>query len=128
MRIEAQGKYLQKIIEEQEKLGGVLKASETLPLPEDNNLEPSQLDTPAEALPAQSSPRKKQRTDDALADGGTSSSAQPRADEKSSFANQWDGDLCGNNAGFGLDTDFKEREGGVLQKPPLELGSSCCSE
>lgn len=110
MRIEAQGKYLQKIIEEQQKLGGVLKASELLPLAEDNETEPSKLDTPVEASAGQSSPRKKQKTDDGLPDGGTSSPVPPKADEKNDFAGQWDRDLSD----------------GVV--PPLELGPLCDSK
>ncbi|PON90413.1 Octamer-binding transcription factor [Trema orientale] len=130
MRIEAQGKYLQKIIEEQQKLGGALKASELLPSTEDKKQE-LQLDTPAEASADQSSPRKKQKTDDGLPDSGNSSASVPRADQKNDFVNQWDQDLYGNDAGFGFDleSEFKEREeGGVAQKAPIELGSLCDSK
>ncbi|XP_024031141.1 myb family transcription factor PHL7 isoform X2 [Morus notabilis] len=131
MRIEAQGKYLQKIIEEQQKLGGVLKASELLPLAEDDKTEPSQSDTPADASAGESSPRKKQKTDDGLPDGGTSSAPLPKADQKNEFVGQWDRDLYGNEAGFGFDleTESKEREdGGRVQKVSLELGPLCDSK
>lgn len=130
MRIEAQGKYLQKIIEEQQKLGGALKASELLPSTEDNKQE-HQSDTPAETSAGQSSPRKKQKTDAGLPDGGTSSAAVPRADQKNDFVNQWDKELYGNDAGFrfDLESELKEREEGVgTQKAPLELGPLCDSK
>ncbi|KAL5546919.1 hypothetical protein UlMin_006606 [Ulmus minor] len=125
MRIEAQGKYLQKIIEEQQKLGGVLKASELVPLPEDNKQESSQLETPAEASAGQSSPRKKQRTDNGLPNVGTSSTAAPKGDEKNDLVGQWDGNIYENDAGFrfDLETEFKERDSGdAMEKSPLELG------
>ena len=112
MRIEAQGKYLQKIIEEQEKLGGVLKASE----PETSNTWES---TDHHSVASQSSPRKKQKTDDVAPDCVTRSSTEPPSTvEKTGFMDQWDRGL------FGLDSGarFKERDGdGSVQNPPLEL-------
>lgn len=71
MRIEAQGKYLQKIIEEQQKLGNTLRASETQPSSKDEQdhvqSEPSGDDVSAETQ----SPLKKQRVDDGSKNGIT---------------------------------------------------------
>jgi hypothetical protein len=64
MRIEAQGKYLQKIIEEQQKLGSTLAALETLPLPHDkHNHTQSELSGFSDALAGTFSPLKKHRID-----------------------------------------------------------------
>lgn len=64
MRIEAQGKYLQKIIEEQQKLSDALKVSETSSQPADDNQNLSPLETPPDQCTGLSSPKKKQRLDD----------------------------------------------------------------
>ncbi|XP_022935218.1 myb family transcription factor PHL7-like [Cucurbita moschata] len=64
MRIEAQAKYLQKIIEEQHKLGGELKDSKVLPSgEEDNKQKTCQSESYGDASAGPSSPRKKQRVD-----------------------------------------------------------------
>lgn len=52
MRIEAQGKYLEKIIEEQQKLGGTVKASNAVTSADDKG-KPSQSEPPPDA-PAES--------------------------------------------------------------------------
>ncbi|ONH94579.1 hypothetical protein PRUPE_7G023300 [Prunus persica] len=129
MRIEAQGKYLQKIIEEQEKLGGVLKGSDALPSAEDKQ-KPSQLETAGDASATPSSPRKKQRVDDGLPDGCTTSNVPPKADQKNEFVGQWDRDLYGSDGGFGfnLQREFKERDGDAAQKAPMELDPLCGSK
>ncbi|XP_052174999.1 myb family transcription factor PHL7-like isoform X2 [Diospyros lotus] len=71
MRIEAQGKYLQKIIEEQQKLSGALKASEAQPLLDDKQQPPPNAST------SSLSPRKKQKVDGGLAEGGAPALRQP---------------------------------------------------
>lgn len=115
MRIEAQGKYLQKIIEEQQKIGGALKASEAVPSVDDKD-KPSQLKPmePPEASTGPLSPRKKQKVGDA-----------PKPDPKHGFINQWDGDMYGNDGvfGFNLEMEFKGQEegGGSEQRAGLEL-------
>lgn len=128
MRIEAQGKYLQKIIEEQQKLGGALKASETLPLDEEDKQKPSESEPPGDASAGPSSPRKKQKVDDVLTDGFTTS-VPTKSDQKNDFVGQWDRDFYGSDAGFGLDlgTEFKEGDG-VAQRAALELGPLCGSK
>lgn len=123
MRIEAQGKYLQKIIEEQQKLGGALKASETSPL--DDDKQKSYHSEPlGDDSAGPSSPQKKQKVDDGLTDD-LASSTTPKRDQKNEFVSHWDRDLYGSDAGFGFDlgTEFKEGEAGVAQRSPLELGS-----
>jgi hypothetical protein len=129
MRIEAQGKYLQKIIEEQQKLGGALKASETLPLDEEDKQKPSESEPPGDASAGPSSPRKKQKVDDVLTDGFAPSSVPTKSDQKNDFVGQWDRDFYGSDAGFGLDlgTEFKEGDG-VAQRAALELGPLCGSK
>lgn len=62
MRIEAQAKYLQKIIEEQQKLGGESKDSDVLPSTEDNKQKTCQSES-YDVSAGPSSPRKKQRVD-----------------------------------------------------------------
>lgn len=122
MRIEAQGKYLQKIIEEQQKLGGALRASETLPLDDDKQKQ-SRSDTPGGDSAGPSSPRKKQKVDDGLKDG-FDSSVTPKSDQKRELVGPWDRDFYGSDAGFGLDlgTEFKEGEDAVVERAaPLEL-------
>ncbi|XP_022154269.1 myb family transcription factor PHL7-like isoform X2 [Momordica charantia] len=63
MRIEAQAKYLQKIIEEQQKLGGESKDTEVLPPAEDNKQKTCQSESYGDVSAGPSSPRKKQRVD-----------------------------------------------------------------
>ncbi|XP_008443160.1 myb family transcription factor PHL7-like isoform X2 [Cucumis melo] len=63
MRIEAQAKYLQKIIEEQQKLGGESKDSEVVPSAEDNKQKTCQSESYGDVSAGPSSPRKKQRID-----------------------------------------------------------------
>uniref|UniRef100_A0A2N9FML3 MYB-CC type transcription factor LHEQLE-containing domain-containing protein n=1 Tax=Fagus sylvatica TaxID=28930 RepID=A0A2N9FML3_FAGSY len=130
MRIEAQGKYLQKIIEEQQKLGGALKASETSPLDEAKQ-KPSESEPHGDGSASSFSPRKKQKVEDGLKDGFTTSSVPPKSDQKNDFDGQWDRDLYGSDAGFGLDleTEFKEGEDGdIAQRAPLEVGPMCDSK
>ncbi|RXH76912.1 hypothetical protein DVH24_019800 [Malus domestica] len=129
MRIEAQGKYLQKIIEEQQKLGGALKASDALPSAEDKQ-KPAQFETKGDAFATPSSPHKKQRVDDGLPDSCATSNLPLKADQKNEFVGQWDRDLYGSDGGygFGLQTEFKERDGGAEQKSPMELDALCGSK
>ncbi|XP_048446034.1 myb family transcription factor PHL7 [Pyrus x bretschneideri] len=129
MRIEAQGKYLQKIIEEQQKLGGALKASDALPSAEDKQ-KPAQFETKVDALATPSSPHKKQRVDDPLPDSYATSNLPLKADQKNEFVGQWDRDLYGSDGGygFGLQTEFKETDGGAEQKSPMELDALCGSK
>lgn len=111
MRIEAQGKYLQKIIEEQQKLGGVLKASDPTPSAENKTQEVSQLETLADASVGPSSPQKKQRLDDGLPDGSTQSPVQPKADQNNNFAGQWDrDDMYETGTGFELNPERVKRK------------------
>ncbi|KAF3443100.1 hypothetical protein FNV43_RR17021 [Rhamnella rubrinervis] len=114
MRIEAQGKYLQKIIEEQQKLGGALKASEVTTSAENKTQELSQLETPADASVGPSSPQKKQRIDDdggAKPDGGTQSPAQSKADQNNNFSGQWDrDDMYETDTGLELNPERAKRK------------------
>lgn len=111
MRIEAQGKYLQKIIEEQQKLGGVLKASESIPSAEDKKQELSESEIPADTSAGpSSSPGKGRRTDDGLPDGCTLSPVQPKADLENRLVGQWDQDLYENDALFGLNSERVKRK------------------
>lgn len=111
MRIEAQGKYLQKIIEEQQKLGGALKASETSPSDEAKQ-KPSESEPTGDGSAGPSSLRKKQRVDEGPTDGFMISAVLPKSDQKNDFVGQWDRNLYGSDAGFGLDleTEFKGGE------------------
>jgi len=115
MRIEAQGKYLQKIIEEQQKLGSVLKGSEVIPLAEGKEEEkenPSDSQPGSEASEGPSSPRKKPRLDDTSTSKVDPTSGPSENNQKPAFIDQWNHSLYGSTAGFGLDleTEFKEQE------------------
>ncbi|RVX05052.1 Myb family transcription factor PHL7 [Vitis vinifera] len=144
MRIEAQGKYLQKIIEEQQKLGGALKASEAVPLVDDKQ-NPSQSKPLPDASIGSSSPRKKQKVDDGMThdcnppldppkpDHGCNPPLNPpKPDPKHGFIDRWDRDMYGNDGvfGFNLEIEFKEQEdGGSEQRAaPLELEPMCGSK
>lgn len=111
MRIEAQGKYLQKIIEEQQKLGGALKSSETSPSDEAKQ-QPSESEPTGDGSAGPSSPRKKQKVDNGPTDGFTISSVPSKSAQKNDFVGQWDRNLYGSDAGFGLglETEFKGGE------------------
>lgn len=130
MRIEAQGKYLQKIIEEQQKLGGALKASETV-ASDEGKQKSSQLEPPGDGSAGPSSPRKKQKAanDPGLTNGSASAVTQ-KSDQKKDFVGQWDRDYYRSEAGFGVDleSELKEREDGVAQRAALELGPLCGSK
>ncbi|KAJ7972015.1 MYB transcription factor [Quillaja saponaria] len=105
MRIEAQGKYLQKIIEEQQKIGGSLKTSET---ELQSGQDPTHSEPPDDASGGALSSLKKQRVDDGLKDGCTSSQVPGKTVKKSDFVvGQWDRELYGADAGLGfeLETD-----------------------
>lgn len=116
MRIEAQGKYLQKIIEEQQKLGSTLKASKNSPPAIEDTEKVSQSQPPPEASGGGStSPRKRQKVHD-----GVSQTKDGNA--------QWDQNLYGSNDVFGLDaqTKFKQgEEAGSKQMVPVELNPIC---
>ncbi|XP_058107475.1 myb family transcription factor PHL7-like isoform X2 [Magnolia sinica] len=114
LRIEAQSKYLQKIIEEQQKLGGTLKADDEKHKP------PSQ--------PPTGSPLKKQRVDDCGFPG-----PHP-GDDKCDFIGRWDRNIYGRDVvGFGLDmgVEFKEvgdgrqkQAGRLLARPTCGSGGA----
>ena len=83
MRIEAQGKYLQKIIEEQQKLGSSLVGTESQPGGEDKQFQSySHQATDASVQPL--SPRKKQKVINEGPDGSAPSLAAPE------IGNHWD--------------------------------------
>ncbi|GAB4851827.1 hypothetical protein Ancab_031226 [Ancistrocladus abbreviatus] len=125
MRIEAQGKYLQKIIEEQQKLGSVLRASETLPLVVDKDRDKSSDPPPdpdAPTLP--SSPRKKPKLDNSSSSGVVPPPVPTVTDQKRGLLGQWDGNLFGSSAGFGLDLKMnlkRQEDAKSEQRISLEL-------
>lgn len=94
LRIEAQGKYLQKIIEEQQKLGGVLQASE------DKQKPPNSPSTSQDAI---RSPNKKARVGD-LQLAPTLNGAPPPPPDSKAIQPQWDHDLRAR--GVGLEHDL----------------------
>lgn len=113
MRIEAQGKYLQKIIEEHQKLGSNLGASETLLLSKDNQ-DLSQSEPSGDASSGTFSPLKKQRIDECSKDEFTASQVQTKTAQRTdSVAGQIDQDHYDDNAGlrFDLEREFKKDEG-----------------
>ncbi|XP_021745633.1 myb family transcription factor PHL7-like isoform X1 [Chenopodium quinoa] len=126
MRIEAQGKYLQKIIEEQQKLGSVLRASETLPSSNNQEEEREKLadsQPGREASPGPTSPRKKQKLDYSSSNIDTLSVPLENSPKKA-LLDQWDRNLYGSAAGFGLDleTEFNKQENNECeQRIPSEL-------
>ena len=110
LRIEAQGKYLQKIIEEQQKLGSTLRASETLSSSSNDKQDPSQSEPSGDASAGILSPHKKQRIDDGSKDGFTAYRDPTTSGQKTDFVvSQLDPNLYGDDAGFGynLETEFK---------------------
>lgn len=110
MRIEAQGKYLQKIIEEQQKLGSTLTSSETLPLSHDKQNHPqSEASGSSDALASTLSPHKKQRIDDSSKDGFTTSQVRKTAQKNGCNAGQLDPNLYDDTV-FGFDLETKEDE------------------
>ncbi|XP_017251952.1 myb family transcription factor PHL7 [Daucus carota subsp. sativus] len=74
MRIEAQARYLQKIIEEQEKLGSSLIAPEGPPGAEDKQFHPHSHQAADASTPSQS-PQKKQKVNNEGSDRSAPSSA-----------------------------------------------------
>ncbi|XP_057542503.1 myb family transcription factor PHL7-like isoform X1 [Amaranthus tricolor] len=115
MRIEAQGKYLQKIIEEQQKLGSVLKVSDSLPSSsnQDEEREKSSNSQPVtEHSPSPTSPRKKQKLDHSSTSNIDTVSVPSKNSPKKDFLDQWDQNIYGSAAGFGLDfeSEFKKKE------------------
>lgn len=113
MRIEAQGKYLQKIIEEQQKLSGVLKASETLPLAKDKQLA-SHSQPPPDAATSSSSLRKKQKVEPASSRESVLPLAPPNDDRDHGLVTHWN--TYGGDTEFGLNVgggEFKEPEDGA---------------
>jgi len=113
MRIEAQGKYLQKIIEEQQKLGNTLTTSETLPSSHDKQTHPhSEASGSSDALASTLSPRKKQRIDDGSKDGFTASHVRKTEQKNECNVGQLDPNLY-DDAGFGFDLETnKHKESG----------------
>ena len=93
MRIEAQGKYLQKIIEEQQKLGSSLVGTESQPGGEDKQFQSySHQATDASVQPL--SPRKKQKVINEGPDGSAPSLAAPE------IGNHWDPKWYNNDSQF----------------------------
>lgn len=86
---------MQKIIEEQQKLGGYLLASDCLPAAEDKQLH-SCADQDPDASTESLSPRKKQKVIDVGTDGSAPSLAEPEANKKLNL-DQWDRDLYDND-------------------------------
>jgi len=105
LRIEAQGKYLQNIIEEQQKLGGVLQASEDKQKPSNS---------PSTSQDAPASSHKKARVGQ-LDPSAIVAPTVPLPESKPSLIAQWDRDLYGEaGAGLGLDLPSDElRDSGV---------------
>lgn len=112
MRIEAQGKYLQKIIEEQQKLGSTLTASETLALPHDKqNHSQSEPSGSSDALAGTLSPLKKQRIDDGSKDGFTASQIPRKTSQKNDCnVGRLDANFYEDDAGFGFDLETERDE------------------
>lgn len=131
MRIEAQGKYLQKIIEEQQKLSSVLKGSEALPLVEDvegNNENQSESQLASEASQASQSPPKKQKLDDPLQSNLDPSPIPSENSHKQDVPlDRWDRNLYGSVAGLGLDLET-EPKGKNLAKPIREFPQNQISQ
>lgn len=109
MRIEAQGKYLQKIIEEQQKLGSTLTASEALPLSHDKQNHPqSEPSGSSDALAGTLSPLKKQRIDGGSRDGFIAPQVPRKIAQKNDC--QLDPNLYEDDAGFGFDLGTEKDE------------------
>lgn len=94
MRIEAQGKYLQKIIEEQQKLGSSLVGSEPQPGGEDKDKQFQSYSQQANDASVQSLSRKKQKVIDEGTDGSAPSLAVPE------IVNHWDQKWYSNDSQF----------------------------
>ncbi|KAI4348534.1 hypothetical protein L6164_009247 [Bauhinia variegata] len=91
MRIEAQSKYLQKIIEEQQKLGCTSSDSETVA--SKDNHDPSQSEPPVDVSAGTLSPLKKQKIDDGSKDSFTASEVPTKTSQETGFAGQLDPNL-----------------------------------
>ena len=87
LRIEAQGRYLQMIIEEQQKLGGSFKASEDQKL---SHSPPSLDEYPESTQPSPKKPRI-----DALSPDSECDTTQ--AEFESHLIGPWDQEICGKN-------------------------------
>ncbi|RCV17141.1 hypothetical protein SETIT_3G195600v2 [Setaria italica] len=87
LRIEAQGRYLQMIIEEQQKLGGSIKASEDQKL---LHSPPSLDEYPESTQPSPKKPRM-----DALSPDSERDTIQPEFE--SHLIGPWDQEICGKN-------------------------------
>lgn len=114
MRIEAQGKYLQKIIEEQQKLSTMLSSSETLQLADDETKDsekPSETPSTPDASARPPSPRKRQKLDDSSS-GGISPPVPLVGDQKCTSLDQWDQGLLESSAVFSLgpEKEFTKQE------------------
>ena len=110
MRIEAQGKYLQKIIEEQQKLGSTLTNSETLPLSHDKQNNPqSEPSGSSDAIADPVSPLKKQRIDDGSKDGLAASQVPTKTAQKTD-CNVGQLDSYEDDARFGFNMETKKDE------------------
>lgn len=120
LRIEAQGKYLQKIIEEQQKLGVALKASGTSSSAEgkDNLSSPPQMEKTEE--PASST--KKQKVDNSPADISPPVLDPLQPDTNTDFIGQWEEDLYGRGTGFGFSgVGFKNGEADLGRQEQSEM-------
>ena len=102
MRIEAQGKYLQKIIEEQQKLGSTLRSTETVSSPQDKQ-DPSQSEPSGDASAGTLSPHKRPRMDEGSKDGFTGSQSPTKTAQKTDIdVGQLDPNLYADDAEFNL--------------------------
>lgn len=112
MRIEAQGKYLQKIIEEQQKLGSTFTTTETLPLSHDKQNHPqSEPSGSSDVLAGTLSPLKKQRIDDGSKDGFIASQVVGKSAQKTDCnVGQLDPNLYEDDTGFGFDLETEKDE------------------
>ena len=109
LRIEAQGKYLQKIIEEQQKLGGVSQASEDQQKPSN-------------------SPSTSQDACDPQLDPSTNVAPPPLPASEPSLVAKWDHDLYGQaGAGLGLDLpndELRDRGVGSFEQQQRSAGTA----
>lgn len=103
LRIEAQGRYLQKIIEEQQKLGGALKATEESQIP-------SESPSASQDCLGDPPPLKKPRIADQPPDA---THEAPLPESKPDFVGQWDREFYESSVTrFAFDSRSEFKEGG----------------
>uniref|UniRef100_A0A0A8ZFX2 MYB-CC type transcription factor LHEQLE-containing domain-containing protein n=1 Tax=Arundo donax TaxID=35708 RepID=A0A0A8ZFX2_ARUDO len=102
LRIEAQGRYLQMIIEEQQKFSGSIKASEDQKL---SHSPPSLDDYPDSVQPYPKKPKMDELSPDSVRD-----ITQPEFE--SHLMGPWDQEICGKNiCGVAFPVEFKADPG-----------------